>query len=870
MSVDVGTRLGSLEIIALLGKGGMGEVYRARDTKLKRDVAIKVLPDVFANDADRLQRFQREAQVLASLNHPNIAQIYGLEESNETCCIVMELVDGETLQERLKRSPIPIDEALPIAKQITEALEAAHERGIVHRDLKPANIKLTTDGKVKVLDFGLAKALQEQQATMLSNSPTLVSTSVPGVLLGTAAYMSPEQAKGKEADRSSDIWAFGCVLYEMLTGRAAFEGDTIGEILGGVFKAEPEWQRLPTETPEAIRRLLRRCLEKDRAERLKSADAARIEIKEALSEPPVTPLPVIPARNPRLPWLVAGIVTLAFVSIAIVHFREKVPVEAPEMRVDITTPATPVPLEFALSPDGRYIVFVASGGGPQRLWVRALDKTEAQPLAGTEGADYPFWSPDSRSIGFAASGRLKRIDLGGGAPQILSNASAFRGGTWNADGTILVSVENSLSRIAASSGGDAVLVTRLTRGQIAHRYPQFLPDGRHFLFSAAGNSEVAGAYLGSLDGGDPKLLATNTGSPAYLASGMIVFLRGTTLMAQHLDLKRWELTGDPVRLADPVGMSASGLGGFSVSADGRLAYRSSGQLRQLKWYDRTGKAMGVAGEPDSITTIYPELSPDDTLVALYRFLQRNGDVWLIDLVRGGLRRFTVDPAIDSFPVWSPDGTRIAFASVRKGPYNLYLRPSVGPRPEELLLESPNNEYPQDWSKDGRFLLYSETDPKTGRDLWALPMMGNDRKPIVVVNTPFEEFNGQLSPDGRWVAYETNESGRFEIVVQTFPAPDRKWPVSTEGGNQPRWRPDGKELYFIAPDGELMAASITPGTTSVAGTPVPLFSVTLASGGTTNKQEYVVSRDGRFLINTVVDDAAPSPITLLQNWKPPAK
>jgi serine/threonine protein kinase/Tol biopolymer transport system component len=845
----------------------MGVVYRAHDTKLGRDVAIKALPDAFANDPDRLQRFQREAQVLASLNHPNIAQIYGLEESDKTRCIVMELVEGQTLQERLKRGPIPIDEALPMAAQIATALEAAHERGIIHRDLKPANIKLTPDGKVKVLDFGLAKAFQEEHEPSLSNSPTLIGASAPGVILGTAAYMSPEQARGKEADRSSDIWAFGCVLYEMLTGHAVFEGETIGEILAGVFKAEPDWQRLPANTSEAIRRLLRRCLQKDRSERLKSADDARIEIKEAMSAPAiVAPPDATPVRQPRLAWIVSMIAILAFASLAIVHFRERPAADPPEMRLEITTPSTTAPLEFALSPDGRYIVFVASGGGPQRLWLRALDKTEAQPMVGTEDADYPFWSANSRSIGFTAGSKLKRIDIAGGAPQALANTGNIRSGAWNADGTILFNASfGPLLRIAASSGGEPAPATRLDPQHLSHVTPQFLPDGRHFLFYALGSAEASGIYLGSLDGGEPKMLAAADDAGAYLPSGMIVFIRHATLIAQHLDLGRGELTGDPFRLADSVGSNNSGLGGFSVSANGSIAYRGGGGIHQLKWFDRTGKALGDASEPDANTLLYPDLSPDGKHVAFQLSIQNNIDVYLRDLVRGSMRRFTFDPATDTSPVWSPDGTRIAFVSSRKGPYNLYMKASSGAGTEELLLGTPNNQYTQDWSKDGRFLLYSEGDPKTSRDLWALPLTGNDRKPIVVAKTRFEELNGQFSPDGRWVAYETNEFRQFEIVVQPFPEPSTKWQVSKGGGTQPRWRADGKELYFVAPDGKLMAASITStGSTLVAGTPVALFPAALAPGLGTNRQEYAVSSDGRFLINQPVESSAP-PITLILHW-----
>ncbi len=872
MGVTIGTQLGSVEILSLLGRGGMGEVYRARDTKLKREVAIKILPDEFSRDHDRVARFQREAEVLASLNHPNIAAIYDLEEANGSRFLVLELVEGETLAERIKRGPIPVDESLNIAKSICEALEAAHEKNVVHRDLKPANVKITPEGKVKVLDFGLAKAFAaEASKANLSQSPTLsMAATNAGVILGTAAYMSPEQAKGRTVEKRTDIFAFGCVLYEMLTGRPAFEGEDIPEILSRVLQREPDWALLPANVPPRIQELLRLCLKKDIRKRRSDAADVRIDIEEALTEPLVAMPAVASARNPWLAWIVAATAMLAFASLGVLYFRQKPMLEPPEMRVEINTPSTAAPLEFALSPDGRYIVFVASGDGPQRLWLRALDKTEAQPMAGTDGADYPFWSADSRSIGFFATGKLKRIDIAGGPPQALADTGGLHGGAWNADGTILfnASVSGPLSRIAAS-GGEPVAVTRLdSPRQTDHRFPQFLPDGRHFLFHALGTPEAAGIYLGSLDGGEPKRLAAADTAGAYLAPGMIAFVRQTTLMAQHLDLKRGELTGDPVSLADPVGSNAFAFGGFSVSAAGQLAYRGGGELRQLKWYDRTGKAVGVAGEPDSTSLLYPELSPDGGHVALVRTVQSNPDVWLMDLVRGGMTRFTFDPAVDIAPLWSPDGMRIAFGSTRKGPYNLYLKPSSGAGAEELLLETPNNKYAQDWSKDGRFLLYAEADPKTGRDLWGLPMTGNDRKPIVVVKTSFEELNGQFSPDGHWVAYETNESGRFEIVVQPFPVPSGKWQVSTGGGIQPRWRADGKELYFIAPDGKLMAASVTAaGVTFAAGTPVALFPASPVTGLGTNKQEYVVSRDGRFLINQPAEASTMTPITLILNWKP---
>jgi Tol biopolymer transport system component len=901
-----GTRLGVYEVTAPIGEGGMGQVYRATDTTLGRQVAIKILPDAFASDPERLARFEREAKTLASLNHPHIAAIYAVEAGpaeagHHVRALVMELVEGEDLSEKIeglraKGQGLPIDEALPIAKQIADALEAAHEQGIVHRDLKPANIKVRADGTVKVLDFGLAKAMQgdgsrsapSRDPSPLSMSPTMMSPaqmSGVGVILGTAAYMAPEQAKGRTVDKRADIWAFGVVVYEMLTGRRLFAAEDVSETLAAVLTRTVDLTALPAATPPRVQRLLARCLDRDPRMRLRDIGEARVEIEKAIAgadESAVASLPTAPATSAargRLAWIaalaVAAVVIAAMAMPTVRHLRETLP---PEMRVEITTPSTSAPLQFALSPDGRYIVFVASADGRQRLWLRPLDRTEAQPMAGTEGAEYPFWSPDSRSVGFFASTKLYRVDITGGLPQVLaSNTSSNRGGTWNAEGTILFTARtvNPLLRVAAS-GGDSVDVTRLDPPrQLSHRFPYFLPDGRHFLFYALGLPESSGIYLGSLDGGETKRLTAADTSGAFLKPDHVVFIRQGALVARRLDLARGELTGDPVTLADPVGYDGTGpMGGFSVSSDGHVAYRAGGAgMQQLTWFDRIGKVVGVAGEPDANNLQTPELSPDGRRVAMTRTVQTNQDVWLMDLVRGGLTRLTFDPALDNDPVWSPDGMRIAFSSNIAGAFNLFTKPSNGAGAEETLLKNPNSMLTQDWSRDGRFLLYYEVNPKTGRDLWALELTGNDHKPRVVANTPFEEVLGQFSPDGRWVAYQTNESGRFEIVVQPFPAANGKWQVSTGGGVAPRWRADGKEIYFIAPDATMMAVPITAsGPTFEAGTPMVLFPTRIVGGGTvsTNRPQYAVARDGRFLINQPVKEDTATPITLLMNWRPEAK
>jgi serine/threonine protein kinase len=589
----VGRQVGAYQIVSHLGTGGMGEVYRARDTKLGRDVAFKVLPASFASDPDRLARFEREARLLAALNHPHIGAIYGVEDAANIRGLVLELVEGPTLADRLQQGPVPLSEALRMAQQIADALDAAHEKGIIHRDLKPANVKIAPEGTVKVLDFGLAKAAAADGSTPdLSQSPTVtVGGTRDGIILGSAAYMSPEQARGKPVDKRTDIWAFGCVVYEMLTGRPAFAGETVTDTLAAIVEREPDWRALPSPTPVGVRRLLRRCLEKDRQERLHDIADARLEIKEALTAPDTTANSrAVPLWRRTLPGAVALVLLVGLGLLSFIHFRETPPpLTPPEMRLEIVTPTSADPISFALSPDGRQLVFVASGDGPSRLWLRPLAATAAQPLAGTEGAAYPFWSPDSQSIGFFGDGKLKRVDIGGGPPQTLADASA-RGGTWNADGVILFAqtINGPLFRIPAS-GGEAVAVTR--QGQ--HRFPQFLPDGRQFLFYALGTPDTSGIYLGSLDSGQTKRLTVADTAGVYAPSGWLVWVRGSTLVAQHLDLERRALAGDPVTVAAPVGFEDTiNAGAFSVSAAGLMAYRPAGpSRRQLRWFDRTGKAL---------------------------------------------------------------------------------------------------------------------------------------------------------------------------------------------------------------------------------------------------------------------------------------
>ncbi|MGH9256622.1 MAG: protein kinase domain-containing protein [Vicinamibacterales bacterium] len=917
MTLASGTRVGPYEITALMGAGGMGEVYRATDTKLKREVAIKVLPTALASDPERLARFQREAEVLATLNHPNIAAIYGLEEGPSVRALVMELVEGPTLAERIERrmgpfgpagtaaglagAPGPkgpglqVDEALAIARQIADALEAAHERGIVHRDLKPANIKVRDDGAVKVLDFGLAKLIEPGSGIrdpgsegvadddVATYSPTLsLAATRAGVILGTAAYMSPEQARGKRVDRRADIWAFGCVLYEMLAGRRAFDGDDITVTLARVVEREPDFDALSSAVPPRVAQALRVCLQKDPRRRVRDIHDVRLALEGAFETTVAqTAAPAVAAqpapRSERAASMAAGVALLALAAtFAMPYIRT--PAAAPEMRVEITTPETGDPASFAVSPDGRRLVFVGSDGGQPQLWLRSLDGLSAQPLVGTEGAMYPFWSADSRSVGFFMGTELKRIDFGGGPPRTLTRASP-RGGAWNADDIILYTqaAVGPLFRMSAS-GGEAVVATTLEAGHTSHRFPHFLPGGRQFLFYVQGTPEARGIYLGSLDSAENKRLTAADAAGVYASPGWLLFVRQGTLLAQRLDVARGAVTGDPVTLADRMTVDANvSLAALSTSAGGLVAYRFGGGAgrRQLVWFDRSGKALGTLAAPDENGVSYPRVSPDGRQVLVYRTVEGNADIWVIDAVR--MRRLTFDPGLDRFAVWSADGSRVVFDSTRTGHRDLYVKLSNGAGVEEVFVASPDNKVAYDWSADGRFFVYAVVaDPKTGYDLWIVPLEG-DRKPLVWLNTPFDERNSTFSSDGRWMAYTSNESGQYEVYVRLFlgagaspvqGSASGQWQISTTGGIWPHWRRDGNELYYIAPDGKLMAVPITiEGTTVNAGAPVALFQTQIIGGGTNIDlgRQYDVAPDGRFLINVATDQTTNSPIVLILNW-----
>ena len=886
MALDPGHRIGPYEVIGSLGAGGMGEVYRASDTSLKRHVAIKVLPVALASDMDRLARFQREAEVLASLNHPNIAAIYGFERAGDPPALVMELVEGPTLADRIAKGAIPVDEALAIARQIAAALEAAHDQGIVHRDLKPANIKLRSDGTVKLLDFGLAKAMESMaearsRSAATSLSPTIASPVVTdvGMVLGTAAYMSPEQARGKPADHRSDIWSFGVVLAEMVTGRKLFEAETVSDSIAAVLTRDPDLNAVPP----ALRRLLRLCLAKDPRERLR-------HIGDALSVVDVSSSPPIPALVPRVRfWMYAtlacALVGLALTAWIVFHPRPTENEAVTRFYIDAPRGAafSYTYTGSEISPDGRHLAFrVATANEAPALWLRPLDSLDGQRIAGTDGADFPFWSPDGRSIGFFAAGKLKRVDANGASPIVLADAwdadTTMTGGSWNADGVIVFGAPQGIYRVSASGGTPALIAPiNSASGETGYGNPQFLPDGDRFLmFVRSEEPSLAGLYVTSLAHPQQKSQVLATGRKAVFVTtedgvSYVLYLQDRTLLGRRIDGRTLTMTGEPVPIASNVALFPPGFhASFWSSASGNvLAYRSEVSDRpRLTWVYADSKRQNATDTDDFYTHV--RVSADGARAAMELVdATGNMDVWTLDFARGVKTRHTFDPKPDRAPTWSPDGREIAFSSYRTGVWQIFRKDLISGRPEEQLTSGPGDKIVPSWSRDGRYVVYIQIGSTTAEDIWALPLEG-DRKPFPILQSTPVETNPALSPDGKWLAFESSQFGRPEVFVTRFPesgqAPDAnapRWQISTQGGSRARWSGDGRAVLYVSlDDARILRADVrTGGPAFESDAPrvfaeVPVMPVA--------RSPFDLTADGRVLmLERTINSAA---LSIVTNWR----
>ncbi len=877
----IGKTLNNYEILDKLGAGGMGEVYRARDLKLGREVALKMLTADVANDPERMARFQREAKVLASLNHPNIAVLYGLEQSQSGSFLIMEVAEGQDLSDLMQQGPLPMEDAFRIAAGIAAGLEEAHDKGIVHRDLKPANVVVGSD-KVKILDFGLASAYAGDPAEEVDilSSPTITQAfTQPGMILGTAAYMSPEQARGKPLDKRTDIWSFGVILYEMLTGDHVFHGETITDTLALVLHRTPDLERLPAATPLKVRRLLTRCFEKDPQLRLRDIGEARITLSsneadeiEATTSEHVT---VASGRGrARVAWAVAALAVVAAGALGWIALTKQAPAR-PEVRASITPPRETrfngygaYGGSLSISPDGSRITFSAgSQGTSPTLYLRSLDSDEAQVLAGTAGARYPFWSPDGRYLAYFVDGVLKKQAIDGGAPVTITEAPDGRGGTWNSDDVIVFapSTNTSLHRVSASGGSSSPL-TKLDRqrsGESTHRFPFFLPDGRNYLYvrashSAADGDNVNSLWVGTIDADDTRELMQTSSNAAY-ALGHIFWVRDGFLMARPFDAARLELTGDGF----PVGEEALSQpnywsGAFGVSNAGTLIFQQGGpSSTALSWYDREGAVLGTIGDVGRYG--YIRLSPDDTRLAVSVKPQDsgNGDIWVFDVERNVGSRLTFAESNESSPVWSPDGRRIAFQSNRGGPGDIYVRAADGTGEAELLYSSESNDEAWSWSSDGKHIAMNHSEGRD--DLWVLSLETKEASSFI--STDYDEGWGQFSPDGQWLAYLSNESGTYEAYLTRFPSADGKWQLSTDGAEWLLgWNAAGTEIYCMDGGGSVTATRVTLNELVTIDRPEVLFP-------TVADESWDSSSDGtRFVIGMPEDRNAAYPITLVVNWQ----
>ena len=875
MTLPVGTKLGRYEIRSKIGEGGMGEVYRAYDPAMHREVAIKVLPAALSEDKERLARFEQEAQTAGSLNHPNILVIHHIDTHDDAPYIVSELLEGETLRERMGGVALSQRKAIDYALQIAHGLAAAHEKGIVHRDLKPENVFITKDGRVKILDFGLAKLTGSSDGSQSQTEiPTRRVDTDPGVVMGTIGYMSPEQVRGKSADHRSDIFSFGSILYEMLSGRRAFRGESTADTISAILREDPpDLSTTNRGINPALERVVNHCLEKSPEERFNSARDLGFAL-EALSAPGTTSeattvLSTLPAakrkRRDVIAWVVVAVLLITCASLALLYFWPKpidtrqtsFTIEMPEKVTEVKTPV--------ISPDGRMIVFQGVADGKTALYLRSLNSIGVQKLPGTDDGALAFWSPDNRYLGFFSDNKLKKLDLTGGVPQTICAANAALGGTWNRDGIIVFGLENqSLHRVSATGGEPTVaLPLDASRNEIDHEYPYFLPDGQHFLYySFKGGHGATEIYVGSLQG-DRKLLLTNDSNAAYV-NGYLVFARGYTVMAQAFDAKKLQLSGEPITVVENVAFSPnSSYSHFSVSENGTLVFWQGSEVgRQLIWFDRNGKQISTAGPAGYYNDTV--LAPDGKRAAIQRLESGNSDIWIMDLLRGVPLRFTFGGGTNDNPAWSADGNFLFYTSTFQDKTTFFKKNSNGGGKEEKIYEATTAiDDGIDVSPDGKYLLFEVVGDKTSADVWVLPLDGSS-KPYALFASEFAESLAHFSPDGRWVAYASNESGRAEVYVQSFPPTGGKWQISNGGGSAPHWRRDGNELFYIAPDKRVMAVNVKLGTPFEFGTPVPLFQTRVSGYVAPNR--YDVSADGqRFLVNSSVQEQSSAPIIVVVNW-----
>ncbi len=878
MALEKGTRLGPYEIVEAVGAGGMGEVYRAHDTRLDRTVAIKVLSEHMAASPDLRQRLEREARAVSSLSHPHVCALYDVGHEGGVDYLVMEFLDGESMVDRLAKGPLPVEELLRVATQIADALEKAHRSGIIHRDLKPANIMLTREG-AKLLDFGLAKALPpiSGSGADLTASPTESQPlTAAGTVLGTYQYMAPEQLECKEIDARTDIFALGAVLYEMATGQRAFSGNSAASLIAGIMHDQPQpASQVRPMTPPALDRVIQTCLAKDPDDRWQTAHDVKLQLKWIAEGGSVAgvPAPVAARRKSRerLAWAIATAAALAAI-LSTVGWVRRAPVPPRVTRFHIEVPTIlDVVGSPRISPDGRTVAFQATdSAGESRLWLRPLDSLEARPLPGTEGMNYrPIWSPDSRHVAFFADGRLKRVALDGGHVQIVCDVDSGADGSWNQHGDILYDGGDNdpIRRVDAAGGIPRPAVPVDTEaGEVAVGWPEFLPDGRRFLYVMWSEDASSRLMLGELDSNEVTSLMDVDSRVQYAEPGYLIYVREDTLVVQPFDATAGRIQGDPRPVAQQMGIDEVGLADFSAARNGTLVYRAEGSaVRRLVWRDRSGRELGSVGTPAVHGDMW--LSPDGGRVAVDSGDPggEGSDLWIHDVARGVASRFTFDPASDIAPVWSPDGTRIAFSSMRRtgASYDLYVKDATGAGSVEEVLSGDKQLIAADWSRDGKYLAYSSFDPESRWDVWAMPMDGSG-EPVPVVATEFAESRPTFSPDGAWIAYQSIESGEWEIYVRSFPGPGGRWQVSTDGGTDPRWSHDGREIFYLDADERLTSVVVQTTPRFQADLPETLFDAQVFPG--TFRSRYAVAADGeRFLLLSRTDTQTVPPLTVVMNW-----